>query len=369
MCTGAMPTKLKRRSARCSVSDEPDGSMSRTSRGLILGAGLLIAALGGAAVSRFVSPSPRSSEPRQGRPIVQIVRQQPGLPDLGELIDRLCPSVAIIVPHDLQVDGTASTAPAVAASAVSADGWLITASGLPQGRLEAVFGDGRRVELSELRNDPVSGLAIAKAEDAVMSPLLLNDQAFPHVGQFGFALSSPAGSGCRAEPSMIGSDFLADGGAPVGYVRVIPPPATAGAGIPLLDTDGRMMGIETANPVGALIPAPIVSVIVDELIRNRLSSSTSFGFRAINFAEPFSSRLGDVRSGAGVALVQQDSPAFRAGLRAGDIVTTVNDVPVSSASELSRVLDATSSKAVLTLQRRSKQLKLSIDRISSAKRL
>ena len=168
---------------------------------------------------------------------------------------------------------------------------------------------------------------------------------------------------------MIGSDFLADGGSPVGYVRVIPPPATAGAGIPLLDTDGRMMGIETENPVGALIPAPIVSVIVDELIRNRLSSSTSFGFRAINFAEPFSSRLGDVRSGAGVALVQQDSPAFRAGLRAGDIVTTVNDVPVSSASELSRVLDTTSSKAVLTLQRRSKQLKLSIDRISSAKRL
>jgi DNA-binding transcriptional ArsR family regulator len=114
--------------------------MSRTSRGLILGAGLLIAALGGAAVSRFVSPSPRSSEQRQSRPIVQIVRQQPGLPDLGELIDRLCPSVAIIVPHDLQIDGTASTAPAAAASAVSADGWLITASGLPQGRLDAVFG-------------------------------------------------------------------------------------------------------------------------------------------------------------------------------------------------------------------------------------
>jgi S1-C subfamily serine protease len=53
-----------------------------------------------------------------------------------------------------------------------------------------------------------------------------------------------------------------------------------------------------------------------------------------------------------VALVQPNSAAVRAGVKAGDIVTAINDDPVSNASELSRALDALPDKAVLTLQRR-----------------
>ena len=134
--------------------------------------------------------------------------------------------------------------------------------------------------------------------------------------------------------------------------------------MPLLGTDGRVLGIGTSDPEGAVIPAPIASVIIDELIRNQLSPSTSFGFRAIDYAAPFSARLGDVRSGAGVALVQAKSGADRAGLKAGDIVTGVDGQPVSSASELNRSLDAASAKATLTFQRRAQQLTLTVKRTS-----
>jgi hypothetical protein len=82
--------------------------------------------LGGALIARFFStPEQQNSTLRQPRPIVQIIRQQPGLPDLADLIDRLCPSVAIIVPHgsDIPPDATAPFAPA---SEYSADGWLVT---------------------------------------------------------------------------------------------------------------------------------------------------------------------------------------------------------------------------------------------------
>jgi len=331
-------------------------------RGVILGTVLLAAALGGALIARLVSPAHQpSSTQRQARPIVQIVRQQPGLPDLADLIDRLCPSIAIIVPRgsdSLDPKGN----PGIPASAYSADGWLVTSvSDLPPMPLDAVFGDGRRAGLSDVRTDPVSGLVIMKA-DVAAAPLPFSDQAFPRVGQFGFAISTPAGTGCSASAAMIGSDFLADGGAPVGYVRLRPPPDDWSAGVPLLGTDGRVLGIGTDDPAGAVIPAPIASVIIDELIRNSLSPSTSFGFRAIDYAAPFAARLGDVRSGAGVAIVQAKSPADKAGLRAGDIIIAVNDVPVSSASELSRALDALSGKATLTLQRRSQQLQLTIKR-------
>lgn len=329
----------------------------------MLGGGLLAAALGGAILARYLSPGHQPSASRQARPIVQIVRQQPGLPDLADLIERLCPSVAMIVAQGADPSPNPDGTLPVPASAYSADGWLVTsAANLPPAPLDAVFGDGRRVSLSDLRTDPVSGLAILKAAGSA-APLPFSDQAFPRVGQFGFELATPAGAGCSAGASMIGSDFLADGGSPIGYVRLQPPPEGWSAGMPLLGTDGRVLGIGTSDPPGALIPAPIASVVVDELIRNSLSPSTSFGFRAIDYAAPFATRLGDVRSGAGVALVQPKSAASRAGLQAGDIVTAVDDVPVSSASEVSRALDALPGKATLLVQRRSQQLRLTIKRV------
>lgn len=336
----------------------------RSVRGMVLGGALLVLVLGGAVIVRLLSPAgqpyrrpPASSS--QARPIVQIVRQQPGLPDLADLIDRLCPSVAVIVPHGASVTGASPGAPA---SAYSADGWLVaSAAKLPPMPLDAVFGDGRRANLVDARTDPVSGLAIVKS-DAPATPLTFSDQAFPRVGQFGLAVATAVGTGCSAAASMIGSDFLADGGSGFGYVRLQPPPDFWTAGMPLVSTDGRVLGIGIDGRPGALIPAPIASVIIDELIRGSPSASTNFGFRAIDYAAPFSSRLGDVRSGAGVALVQAGSSAERAGLRAGDIVTTVGDQPVSSASELNRLLDTAAAKITMTVQRQSEQLQLTVRR-------
>ncbi len=336
----------------------------RSIRGMLLGGALLVVILGGAVIARLLSPAgqpyrhpPATSS--QARPIVQIVRQQPGLPDLADLVDRLCPSVAVIVPHGASVSGAS---PGVPASAYSVDGWLVaSAANLPPMPLDAVFGDGRRANLVDARTDPVSGLAIVKS-DAPATPLTFSDQAFPRVGQFGLALGTAAGTGCSAAASMIGSDFLADGGSGFGYVRLQPPPDFWTAGMPLVGSDGRVLGIGIDGRPGALIPAPIASVIIDELIRGSPSASASFGFRAIDYAAPFSSRLGDVRSGAGVALVQPGSSAAKAGLQAGDIVTTVDDQPVSSASELNRLLDAAASKVTMSVQRRSEQLQVTVKR-------
>jgi S1-C subfamily serine protease len=333
---------------------------------VVLGGALLIAALGAALVLHLLSPSQQPSTNRQARPIVQIVRQQPGLPDLADLIDRLCPSVAIIVPHGADMPPQPNETPPVPASAYSSDGWLVTsAANMPKRQIDAVFGDGSRVELSEVRTDPVSGLAIVKAAGSDASPLPFSDQAFPRVGEFGFGLTTPVGAGCSASAAMIGSDFVADGGALLGYVRLRPAPDDWSAGTPLLSTDGRVLGIGTGDPAGAVIPASIASVILDELIRNSPSPSTRFGFRAVDYAASFATRLGQVRSGAGVALVQPASTAAKAGLQAGDVVTAVNDIPVSSASELSRALDAVSRKATLTVQRQSQQLNLTLKRTSN----
>lgn len=343
-------------------SAQAEGS-GRRGRLAIL-AGLIVAAGLGAVGSRVLLSGQPPSPERQARPIVQIVRQQPGLPDLSDMVDRLCPSVAVIVTRGADASTPGSGSPNTpAASLVSGDGWLLVASSvLPKGQLDAIFGDGRRTPLSEVRQDPVSGLAIVKADGPTAPALSFNDQAFPRVGQFGLALNTPVGNGCSATAAMIGSDFLADGGGPSGYVRLQPPPGSWAGGVPLFGTDGRLIGIGADDLAGTVIPAPVVSAIVDELVRNSLSPSISYGFRVIDYQAQLATRLGNLRSGAGIALEQPKSAAARAGLQAGDIVTAVDDVPVSGASELSRALDAQPDAATLSIQRNAQQLKLTIKR-------
>lgn len=345
------------------MSDDAGGEGSK-SRAVPILAVIVAAVLAVILIGRTLIPGSKQNEGTPTRSIVQIVRPQPGLPDLSDTIDRLCPSVGEVVPHGTDLASVGNTdSTAIPAFVVSADGWLVTSAGsLPQGQLDVVFGDGSRANLSEVRTDPVSGLSIIKSDRAGTFPLAFGDQALPRVGQFGFLLETPIGKGCSARAAMVESDFLADGGKTESYVRIETDPSNWTDGDPFLGADGRLVGVSIATPVGGLIPAPIASVIVDELIRSELSPSTSFGFRVIDYSAGIAARLGNLRTGAGVALVQAKSTAAKAGLQAGDIITAVNDVPVSSASELNRAMDAQPRSATLSVQRGSEQLTMKVGR-------
>lgn len=338
--------------------DQRSGERWFSSTNLPLAVIALVAAFAGGLISRAVMPSSSPTTRQPPRPIMQIVRPQAGLPDLSDLVARQCPSIATIVAQ--RTNSPAPGASPVTAFAISTDGWLLTVGALSSDAAQDVlFSDGRRAPVGEVRSDPVSGLTIFKVDQLAIQPLALNDQNFPRVGQFGFALLSPAANGCSASAAMISSDFLADGGGPLSYVRVSPRPDNWSAGMPFLGADGRVVGISTNDLDSSIIPAPLAALVVDELIRNSPAASTKFGFRAVDFAPPLSTRLGSVRSEAGVAFVEQRSPTA-SQLKAGDIVTGVNDEPVSSASELNRALDALTGPATLTIIRGSQQLTLNL---------
>jgi S1-C subfamily serine protease len=292
-----------------------------------------------------------------GRPIVQIVRT-PSFPSVAETVERACPSVARIV----AAGGNAALA--APAFAVSPDGWLVAATPLPaNGHLQAVFGDGRKAMITEVRSDAASGLVIAHADATGLPVLSFADQLFARVGDFGFTLQSPNGSGCSAQVAMVGSDFLVDALAQGIYLRLQPQAAPPPPGAPYVAADGSVLGIATSAADNGILPAPIAAQIVNELIRDQVSPIASFGFRAVDFTPELGARIGESRRGAGVALVQPKSSAAGAGLRAGDIVVSVDGSPVSSASELSRALDAvTGSTTVLQVDRGAQQLSLTIAR-------
>jgi S1-C subfamily serine protease len=355
------------------VSDRRDIDLWANPQAIATLAGVaLVAGIAGALVARSLAPSGAAAPSQGRRPIVQIVRPQPGLPSLADTMSQLCPSIAFIAPGPAAANRSSQQGPAaegaggVPAFAVSVDGWLVTTASIKAaGRMHAQFGDGRSADVSKVRIDPVSGLAVAKVNAAGLAPLTLADQGFPRVGDFGFALQTPNGNGCSGEIAMVASDFLADGGGPVSYIRTqstgpAPPP-----GAPFLNSDGEAVAvsIQDAAVPDAMIPAAIAGIVVDELIRGTPSPSIRFGFRATDFSPQLADRLSDARlRGAGVAIVQRGSPADKAGLYAGDVVAAVDDSPVSSASELGRALDAADKEATLQVIRGNSRLTIKIER-------
>lgn len=332
---------------------------------LLIGAGVaVVAGFGGYLARDFTTagqPQPKSSdaEQPQRRPIIQIVREQAGLPNLADTIVKLCPSIAAIAPSG----GTGSAA---AGFAVSADGWVIAATpALPKGEFQARFGSADAVEASDVRSDPVSGISIVKTAATGLTPVRLADQNFPRVGDFGFVVRNPAGSGCSAEAAMVGSDFLADGGAPNAYIRLQPMGADLFPGAPFISGAGEVVGVVAVNGIpNSVIPADVVADIADELLRGSLSPTTRFGFRAEDFDATLAGRLSDARSsGTAVALVQSKTPAARAGLQAGDIVVAVNGSPVASASELGRALDGAGKTVKLDVARANERVTLTIAKV------
>lgn len=354
---------------------QADSSADRR-RALMLGGVAIVAAIIGGFIGRSFAPgSHQTQTPRQ--PIVQIVRPQAGLPSLADTIDKLCPSVGEIVPSGASPappppqPAKSKTPPPVTeapAFAISSDGWLITSTPLPPGNsYDVVFGDGSRAAVTEIRTDPVSGLSAAKADVSGLAPVTVDDQNYPRIGDFGFALQAPNGSGCSADIAMIGSDFLADGGGGISYVRLQTGAPQIPAGVPFVAGDGSVIGIAGAASIAAdaLIPSPVASTIIDELIRGSPSPTIAFGFRAADFTAGLSARVGDNRSrGAGVALVEPKSTADKAGLTAGDVIVAVNGSPVSSASELGRALDAAAKTATVTVIRGDQQFTLTLKRSS-----
>jgi serine protease Do len=325
---------------------------------------VLGAAIVGGYVARTFAPTDQTrSEPSdRRRPIIQIVRQQPGFPSLADEVASLCPSIAAIM-------SPGATGSAADGFAVSADGWVIASTAaLPAGRMEVHFGAAPAVPVTEIRSDAVSGLSIVKTQASGLAPVPLADQAFPRVGDFGFAIGNPAGAGCSAQAAMIASDFLADGGAPAAYIRLQPMGVDLPAGAPFISGTGQAIGVVApTGPVNSVIPGDVVADIVDELLRGTLSPTTRFGFRAEDFDTTLASRLGDERSsGTAVALVQPKSPAARAGLVAGDIVLRVNGSPVASASELGRALDAAGKSVSIDIARGAQRQTLTIGRVSAS---
>jgi serine protease Do len=252
---------------------------------------------------------------------------------------------------------------------VSPDGYIVTSGRMLAGRdtLPVQFNDGRELDAKVVANDPLSGLALVKVDGRNFITLQFADSDLPRTGAWGFSLTSPAGSGCAVQTGVIAQDFAAGGEALRSSILVGPTPSENVEGVPFIGSDGRVLGLaafpddDSAGDLGVLVPGDVAARIVSEMLRSGAPPATPFGIVAEDLGPVLAKRLGaDRQRGAVVVMVKPGSPADTAGLKAGDVVLTAGESPISGASELGRALDPDAASIDLEIVRQGERQQLTL---------
>jgi serine protease Do len=140
----------------------------------------------------------------------------------------------------------------------------------------------------------------------------------------------------------------------------------------LVNTRGELVGINTAifsetggyQGIGFAVPSNLARRVMDDLVRYGTVRRGSIGYvRFENLTEQVAADFGlRASSGAFVWEIREDSAAWDAGLRPGDLVVSFNDQPVADQGQLTRLIaDAQAGTTVrLGIQRRGRAITLEI---------
>ena len=218
------------------------------------------------------------------------------------------------------------------------------------------FSDGRRVGARVIGEDPTSDLAVIRVSvpGSDLQPLTLGDSSKVQVGDSVVAIGSPyglSGSVTSGIVSALGRDITAPNNYTIsGAIQTDAPINHGNSGGPLIDARGRVIGVNSqidsssgdSSGVGFAIPSSTVQRITQGLVSGQKVAHPYLGVS-----------LADRSGGATIASVTSGSPAQRAGLAAGDVITAVDGKSVSSSSDLTSAVAASSpgEKIVLTINR------------------
>ncbi|HEY3333223.1 MAG TPA: trypsin-like peptidase domain-containing protein [Capsulimonadaceae bacterium] len=226
---------------------------------------------------------------------------------------------------------------------VSPDGYIITNDHVVEGAktVTVTLNDGREF-VGEVSADRASDLAIVKINpgNVKLPYCLFADSDKVQAGQWAIAIGSPFDLQNTMTVGVVSATrrHQTIGDSPITaryYPDLIQTDAAinpGNSGGPLIDIDGRVIGINVAieSPVegsagvGFAIPARIATHIMNELIKN---GKVTRGFLGLAPADLGPRRIAEtgVATGAWIIQVDRDSPAGRAGIHAADIIQSFDD--------------------------------------------
>jgi len=258
---------------------------------------------------------------------------------------------------------------------LDSDGYIVTNNHVVEGAdsVTVTLSDGHELEATIVGADPKTDLALLKVvADEPLTSVDLGDSDSVRVGDWVLAVGNPFGLGGTATfgiISAIGRDIQS--GPYDNFLQIDAPINSGNSGGPVFDVSGKVIGVNTAifSPnggnvgIGFAVPAAQVRKVVAELREDGHVTRGWLGVQIQEIDDDLADSLG-IESGTGalVADVVPDSPADKAAVRIGDVITVFDGQAVDSPKGLSRlVADARPrDKARMTILRDGKVLNVTV---------
>lgn len=259
---------------------------------------------------------------------------------------------------------------------VSADGHAITNSHVVHGRRKFVAQthDGDRIEAKLIGDDPATDLALLKLSARDLPSISLGDSQAARVGQLVIALGSPMGLHSTVTTGVIsagGRSLRGQDGRLIENVLQHTAPINPGnSGGPLVDSRGRVLGVNTAiimlaQGLGFAVPSRAVRWVMKEILTHGEVRRRQLGIAAA--VQPLSKaviREYDLLTDQGVVVIEvaPGSAGARAGIAAGDLMIAINDRLIESVDDVHRLLAAAPDAARLfvTVIREGRRMELEV---------
>ncbi|MDB6047049.1 MAG: Trypsin-like serine protease [Gammaproteobacteria bacterium] len=228
------------------------------------------------------------------------------------------------------------------------NGYIVTNAHVVENASEitVTLQDGRDVKADVVGSDEPSDVAVLKIKsEGALTQIGLGDSGKVEVGDFVLAIGNPFGLQHTVTSGII-SGLSRSGINPDGYEDFIQTDASinpGNSGGALVNLRGELIGINTAIlsrsggniGIGFAIPVNMAHSVMDQLIKYGSVKRGQLGVSMYTVTPDIAHSLGLANAlGALVSQVVDGSPAEKAGIHTGDVITSVNGQPVKSNSEL-----------------------------------
>jgi serine protease Do len=230
---------------------------------------------------------------------------------------------------------------------VDADGTIVTNNHVVKGAksVEVTLDDGTRLPAKVVGTDPRTDIAVLKVDAHKQLPYIqLGNSASVKPGEWVVAMGNPFGLGGTVTAGIVSARGRDIGNGPYDqFIQIDAPINQGNSGGPLFTQDGKVIGMNTAilSPsggsigIGFAIPSDMIHTVVSQLEKTGHVTRGYIGVEAQQVSDTMAKAMHlSANSGALIAGVQNDTPASRAGLQPGDVITAVNGEVVKNPRDL-----------------------------------
>src|SRR5436190_4084398 len=233
---------------------------------------------------------------------------------------------------------------------ISPDGYAVTNNHVVDGadKVEVTTDDGKTFTAKVIGTDARTDIALIKVEGGSNFPFAKLSEGKPRIGDWVLAVGNPFGLGGTVTAGIVSASGRDIGSGPYDdFIQIDAPVNKGNSGGPAFNTEGEVMGVNTAiySPSGGSvgiafsIPATTVKNVIAQLKEKGTVSRGWIGVQIQPVTSDIAESLGLKKAeGALVAEPQANGPAAKAGIESGDVITSVNGEPVKDARELARTI-------------------------------